>query len=68
MGRLAEGARWGCHDFRAHGKPQPIVYAVAFDPDGWKRVSNDLIAEAGVNLRLHSWFAEAIVEDGRIRG
>ena len=45
-------ARWGCHDFRAHGKPQPIVYAVAFDPDGWKRVSNDLIAEAGVNLRL----------------
>ena len=45
------GARWGCHDFRAHGKPQPIVYAVAFDPDGWKRVSNDLIAEAGVNLR-----------------
>jgi FAD dependent oxidoreductase len=61
-------ARWGCHDFRAHGKPQPIVYAVAFDPDGWKRVSNDLIAEAGVNLRLHSWFAEPIVEDGRIRG
>ena len=67
MGRLAEVARWGCHDFRAHGKPQPIVYAVAFDPDGWK-VSNDLIAEAGVNLRLHSWFAEPIVEDGRIRG
>ena len=61
-------ARWGCHDFRAHGKPQPIVYAVAFDPDGWKRVSNDLIAEAGVELRLHSWFAEPIVEDGRMRG
>jgi FAD dependent oxidoreductase len=61
-------ARWGCHDFRAHGKPQPIVYAVAFDPDGWKRVSNDLVGEAGVELRLHSWFAAPIVEDGRIRG
>ena len=61
-------ARWGCHDFRAHGKPQPIVYAVAFDPDGWKRVSNDLIAEAGVELRLHSWFSAPIVEDGRMRG
>ncbi|HEY3189386.1 MAG TPA: FAD-dependent oxidoreductase [Solirubrobacteraceae bacterium] len=61
-------ARWGCNDFRAHGKPQPIVYAVAFDPDGWKRVSEDVIVESGVNLRLHSWFAEPIVEDGRIRG
>jgi FAD dependent oxidoreductase len=61
-------ARWGCHDFRAHGKPQPIVYAVAFDPDGWKRVSNDLVGEAGVELRLHSWFAAPIVEDGRMRG
>ena len=61
-------ARWGCHDFRAHGKPQPIVYAVAFDPDGWKRVSDDLVAESGVSLRLHSWFSEPIVEDGRLRG
>lgn len=61
-------ARWGVHDFRARGKPQPIVYAVSFDPDGWKRVSEDLIAESGVTLRLHSWFSEPIVEDGRIRG
>jgi hypothetical protein len=61
-------ARWGCHDFRAHGRPQPIVYAVAFDPDGWKRVSNDLITEAGADLRLHSWFSAPAVEDGRIRG
>src|SRR5205807_579555 len=61
-------ARWGCHDFRARGKPQPIVYAVAFDPDGWKRVSEDLVVESGVSLRLHSWFSEPIVEDGRLRG
>ncbi|PYN30451.1 MAG: FAD-dependent oxidoreductase [Candidatus Rokuibacteriota bacterium] len=61
-------ARWGCNDFRARGKPQPIVYAVAFDPDGWKRVSDDLVVESGVTVRLHSWFSEPIVEDGRLRG
>ncbi|PSC02520.1 FAD-dependent oxidoreductase [Alsobacter soli] len=61
-------ARWGAFDFRAQSKPQPIVMAAAFDPDGWKRVSNEMIAEAGVNLRLHSWFSKAIVQDGRIRG
>src|SRR5438552_1958153 len=61
-------ARWGCHDFRAQVKPQPIVFAAAFDPDGWKRVSNEMISEAQVNVRLHSWFSKAIVQDGRIRG
>src|SRR6516164_9133815 len=30
-------ARWGVFDFRAQTKPQPIVFAAAFDPDGWKR-------------------------------
>ena len=27
-----------------------------------------MIAEAGVDVRLHSWFSKAIVQDGRIRG
>src|SRR5690606_32957039 len=40
----------------------------AFDPDGFKRASNDMVAEAGVNLRLHSWFSNAIVEDGAVKG
>ncbi|MBM3521897.1 MAG: FAD-dependent oxidoreductase [Alphaproteobacteria bacterium] len=61
-------ARWGCYDFRAQTKPEPIVFAAAFDPDGWKRISNDMIAESGVNLRLHSWFSRAIVRDGKIQG
>jgi hypothetical protein len=61
-------ARWGVFDFRAQTKPPPIVMAAAFDPDGWKRVSNDMIAETGVDLRLHSWFSKAIVQDGRVRG
>jgi hypothetical protein len=61
-------ARWGVHDFRAQSKPAPIVMAAAFDPDGWKRISNDMIEEAGVNIRLHSWFSKAVVRDGRITG
>src|SRR3954465_1597577 len=61
-------ARWGAFDFRSHLKPAPIVMAAAFDPDGWKRISNEMLAEADVDVRLHSWFSRAIVKDGRIRG
>lgn len=61
-------ARWGCIDFHKQGMPQPIIHAVAFDPDAWKRVSLDLVAEAGIALRTHSWFSEAIVENGRVTG
>ena len=52
----------------ARDKPHPIVFAAAFDPDGWKRVALEMVSEHGVNLRLHSWFSHAVVEDGRITG
>jgi hypothetical protein len=61
-------SRWGVFNFHAHAKPQPICYATAFDPDGWKRVSNDLIRETGVHLRLHSWFSSAVMDGNRVRG
>ncbi|MEJ1158672.1 FAD-dependent oxidoreductase [Prosthecomicrobium sp. N25] len=61
-------APWGLFDFRTDSKPNAIVMAAAFDPDGWKRVSNEMIVEAGVDVRLHSWFSKAIVRDGRIAG
>ena len=60
--------RWGAFDFHSHLNPKPICYAVAFDPDGWKRVSNDLVREAGVNVRLHSWFSRPILDNGRLAG
>ncbi|WP_430296250.1 FAD-dependent oxidoreductase [Sinomonas sp. B1-1] len=60
--------RFGTFDFHSHSNPKPICYAAAFDPDGWKRVSNDLVREAGVTLRLHSWFSRPIVEDGVMKG
>jgi FAD dependent oxidoreductase len=61
-------SRWGTFDFYSHQKPQPICYATAFDPDGYKTVANEMVAEAGIELRLHSWFSRAIVEGGRIKG
>ena len=61
-------SRWGCINFHVAGMPQPILHAVAFDPDAWKRVSLDLVKESQVNLRLHSWFSEAIVEDNKVKG
>jgi hypothetical protein len=61
-------SRWGTFDFYSQMKPQPICYATAFDPDGYKDVANHMIAEAGVELRLHSWFSRAVVTDGRIAG
>ncbi|MBL1422048.1 MAG: FAD-dependent oxidoreductase [Alphaproteobacteria bacterium] len=61
-------SRWGCHDFHSKLDPMPITYAVAFDPDAWKRVSLKLVKEAKVNLRLHSWFSDTIVEDGKVKG
>ena len=61
-------SRWGVFDFHSHQKPQPICYAAAFDPDGYKRAANALVAEAGVTLRLHSWFSRTLVKDGAAIG
>ena len=61
-------SRWGCIDFHKAMMPQPIIHAVAFDPDAWKRVSLDMVREAEVNLRTHSWFSDVLREGGRITG
>lgn len=60
--------RWGAFDFHQHTNPKPTCYAVAFDPDGWKRVSNDLVRESGVELRLHSWFSRPVMDGNRLAG
>jgi len=61
-------SRWGVFDFHTQTKPHPIIFAAAFDPDGFKQASLDMVREAGVTLRLHSWFQSTIVEDGRAAG
>ena len=50
-------SRWGVFDFHTRTKPHPIIFAAAFDPEGFKQASLDMVREAGVNLRLHSWFS-----------
>jgi len=65
---LARWQRWGAFDFHSRERPHPICFAVAFDPDGWKRVSLDLVRESNISLRLHSWFSRTLVEDGRVKG
>jgi hypothetical protein len=61
-------ARWGTFDFHTHSKPHPVVYAAAFDPDGFKRAAYEMVGDAGVRLQLHSWFSNTLVEDGRAAG
>jgi len=60
--------RWGFEELYARRKPKPIVYSASFDPEGWKQVSQEMVLEAGVHLRLHSWFSRTLVEDGVVRG
>jgi hypothetical protein len=61
-------ARWGAFDFHSHKTPHPICFAASFDPDGFKRVAIEWIAEIGVELRLHSWFSRTLVEEGAVKG
>src|SRR5262249_31814802 len=60
--------RYGFEELYARQKPKPIVYSAVFDPEGWKQVSQEMVLQAGVTLRCHSWFSQAIVEDGAVHG
>src|SRR5690606_25869086 len=59
---------YGAFDVDQHTTPKPLCYAVAFDPDGWERVSNDLVGESGVHLRLQAWFARPGLDGNRLAG
>jgi len=60
--------RWGLQDNYARTKPKMITYAVAFDPEALKFVALQMLDEAGVRIRLHSTFVDAIVQDGEVQG
>ncbi len=49
-----------------------IVYGhdkvTPFDPEAVKFVALDMVREAGVNLRLHTFVADAIVDGGKVAG
>lgn len=64
----ARWGRWGLQDNYARTQPKTITYAVAFDPEAFKLVALDMLEPAGVDLRLHSTFVDAIVESGVLKG
>jgi hypothetical protein len=42
--------------------------ATIIDPEIFKHVMLEMLAEAGVRVLFHAWIADAVVEDGRVRG
>ena len=64
----ARWGRWGLQDNYARTSPKMITYAVSFDPEALKFVALEMLSEAGVQLRLHSAFVDALVEDRQVRG
>ena len=65
---VAEGGACGCTGHGNFGDltPGECPYAVSFDPEVLKRVALEMLSEAKVRLRLHTWFAGAHTEGRRV--
>ena len=66
---LAAGGACAC---TAHGrfgklKPGQCPYAVSFDPETLKRVALEMLAEARVEMLLHTMFCDALAEARRVQ-
>jgi len=62
--RWAEwGLVWG-----GAGAHHRVRYSVAYDPEAMRAVLNEVVSEAGVELRLHTWGADALMDGARVRG
>ena len=49
-------------------RPGEMAYSYAIDTEKFKYVALRTCVDAGVELLLHTWFCDAIVEDGAVRG
>jgi hypothetical protein len=47
-------------------EPRPLTYAVSFDPEAYKRVSEQMLLEAGVKFSLFVDFLDVVKTDDRI--
>lgn len=63
-----EWNRWGFEDYYSQQTPKPITYAVNFDAEQLKYVAQEMVLEAGVDLRLYMPAARAIMDGERVRG
>jgi hypothetical protein len=69
---------WGSNDKEAVGyyarrsffytRLERVVYSVHIDAEMSKCVLNDMVAEAGVKVYLHSWGTEPIMEGNKVKG
>lgn len=57
------GLVWG--GSRAHHR---VRYAVAYDPEVMRSVLLEIVRESGVDLLLHVWGADALLDGDRLRG
>jgi hypothetical protein len=57
-----EWRRWGL----IWGAPESVRYSVAFDPEDLVDVGLTMLVDAGVRLRLHTWFADVVMDGDRI--
>jgi hypothetical protein len=61
-------ARWGFIAFHSKRRPKETTYCVIFDAEMLKYVAGEMLVEAGVILRLHSWAATALCDGERVVG
>jgi hypothetical protein len=59
-------ARWRRYGLIWGAPPDVVRYSVAFDPEAFVDVALDMLRDARVRLRLHSWCAHAHTAGGRI--
>lgn len=65
--RIERYRRWGL--VWGSGKDgHRVRYSVAYDPEILREVLQRTAEEAGVELFLHQWAAEALLDGGRVRG
>ncbi|MCL5074360.1 MAG: FAD-dependent oxidoreductase [Chloroflexi bacterium] len=61
--------RWGFINwFQPGSVPKSIVYCCSVDPEALKYVADEMVTEAGVQLRLHTLAVGAIVEEDQVKG
>lgn len=59
---------WGLLEGVGRRKPSPVSYEAIFDVEIGKQVLFQMVVDAGVKLRLHSWCISAITEGNEVQG
>ena len=58
--RIRKWSRWGLFDFSTrYASRTRSAIAAAFDPDGWKRVSNEMVGRPASTCGCTRWFSKA---------